>query len=236
MKNGDGENYKPCAKIFSVMVDISCPHCEEVIALDDDASGVFACPFCEGEFEWNLEETDEGFDTEKYAPAPVLIQTGEKDMAMYSPPVSGGVALRWSMGLAITLMGIGVVIGSILAMFFSSQVAAIESESGFGEAAGTNIGAGLMIFSIILGVFGIALIVAGIGSIRRNFPSFIACTVLSVLGILGAIGSTFSYAGMDDFEKSFEPNPILGLLFWIAMVAGHMFVMFTPRGRMMWME
>ena len=127
MKNGDGENYKPCAKIFSVMVDISCPHCEEVIALDDDASGVFACPFCEGEFEWNLEETDEGFDTEKYAPAPVLIQTGEKDMAMYSPPVSGGVALRWSMGLAITLMGVGVVIGSILAMFFSSQVAAIES-------------------------------------------------------------------------------------------------------------
>ena len=57
------------------------------------------------------------------------------------------------MGLAITLMGVGVVIGSILAMFFSSQVAAIESESGFGEAAGTSIGAGLMIFSILLEAF-----------------------------------------------------------------------------------
>ena len=45
------------------MVDISCPHCEEVIALDDDASGVFACPFCEGEFEWNTGEEDA---TEEY--------------------------------------------------------------------------------------------------------------------------------------------------------------------------
>ena len=27
------------------MVDILCPHCEEEIALDDDASGEFVCPF-----------------------------------------------------------------------------------------------------------------------------------------------------------------------------------------------
>ena len=37
------------------MVDILCPHCEEEIELDDDASGEFSCPFCEGEFEWNME-------------------------------------------------------------------------------------------------------------------------------------------------------------------------------------
>ena len=36
------------------MVDILCPHCEEEIELEDDASGEFACPFCEGEFEWNM--------------------------------------------------------------------------------------------------------------------------------------------------------------------------------------
>lgn len=42
------------------MVDILCPHCEEEIGLDDDASGEFSCPFCEGEFEWNMEpETDD---------------------------------------------------------------------------------------------------------------------------------------------------------------------------------
>ena len=35
------------------MVEIVCPHCEEEIALDDDASGEFPCPLCGGEFEWN---------------------------------------------------------------------------------------------------------------------------------------------------------------------------------------
>ena len=38
------------------MVDILCPHCEEEISLDDDASGEFACPYCDGEFEWNVPE------------------------------------------------------------------------------------------------------------------------------------------------------------------------------------
>ena len=33
------------------MVEILCPHCEKEVELDDDASGEFACPNCEGEFE-----------------------------------------------------------------------------------------------------------------------------------------------------------------------------------------
>ena len=36
------------------MVEILCPHCEEEIELEDDASGDFECPHCEGEFEWNV--------------------------------------------------------------------------------------------------------------------------------------------------------------------------------------
>ena len=36
------------------MVEIVCPHCEEEIALDDDASGEFLCPLCDGTFEWNI--------------------------------------------------------------------------------------------------------------------------------------------------------------------------------------
>ena len=44
------------------MVDILCPHCEEEIALDDDASGEFVCPYCDGEFEWNV-EPEVGLDT-----------------------------------------------------------------------------------------------------------------------------------------------------------------------------
>ena len=27
--------------------------------MDDDASGEFACPYCEGEFEWGMDEEDE---------------------------------------------------------------------------------------------------------------------------------------------------------------------------------
>ena len=42
--------------VNNFMVDILCPHCEEEISLDDDASGEFACPYCGGEFEWNVPE------------------------------------------------------------------------------------------------------------------------------------------------------------------------------------
>jgi len=41
------------------MVDILCPHCDEEIELDDDASGEFACPLCDGVFEWNLPDENE---------------------------------------------------------------------------------------------------------------------------------------------------------------------------------
>lgn len=40
------------------MVEIVCPHCEEEIELDDDASGEFLCPLCDGEFEWNTNSTN----------------------------------------------------------------------------------------------------------------------------------------------------------------------------------
>lgn len=38
------------------MVEILCPHCEEEVELDDDASGTYSCPHCDGEFEWGVEE------------------------------------------------------------------------------------------------------------------------------------------------------------------------------------
>ena len=41
------------------MVEIVCPHCEEEIALDDDASGEFLCPLCDGTFEWNINPTND---------------------------------------------------------------------------------------------------------------------------------------------------------------------------------
>jgi len=189
------------------MVEILCPHCEEEIELEDDASGEFACPYCKGEFEWNIDATAEEVDPE-----------------MYGPPVGGGAALRWTMGLVITIVGFGVMLVSLVGVFFGSQLSGVESDIG----SGTGLGAGVIIFSILVGLFGLALAIAGIGAIRRNFAAFVACAVLSVLGTLGGIGQII--------ELGFQIDAILGLLFWAAMVTGHSFVLFTPRGRMMWME
>lgn len=34
------------------MVVIECPHCDEEIEMEDDAHGLFECPYCGGEYEW----------------------------------------------------------------------------------------------------------------------------------------------------------------------------------------
>ena len=37
------------------MVEIQCPHCVEIIELEDGLFGLFDCPLCEAEFEWSPE-------------------------------------------------------------------------------------------------------------------------------------------------------------------------------------
>ncbi len=53
------------------MVEILCPHCDEEIELDDDASGEFECPHCEGEFEWGVSSSFSG-GNQKYIPVGIL--------------------------------------------------------------------------------------------------------------------------------------------------------------------
>lgn len=51
------------------MIDIQCPHCEQGIELDDNDSGLFECPFCEKEFEWNMEKPinyDDSFNVKDF--------------------------------------------------------------------------------------------------------------------------------------------------------------------------
>ena len=193
------------------MVEILCPHCEEEIELEDDASGEFACPHCDGEFEWNVD-----------APAE------EVDPELYGPPVGGGAALRWTMGLIIAIVGFSIILISLFGLFIGSELSEFDSEFEAGTGIDTGFGAGVIFFSLLVGAFGLACAVAGIGAIRRNFAAFVACTVLSALGGINGIGQLI-FVGAN-------AESIFGLLFWGAMVAGHFFVMFTPRGRMMWME
>tara|TARA_B100000609_G_C17088970_1_gene368229 strand:- start:237 stop:629 length:393 start_codon:yes stop_codon:yes gene_type:complete len=37
------------------MVEIQCPHCIEIIDIEDALFGLFECPICGREFEWNNE-------------------------------------------------------------------------------------------------------------------------------------------------------------------------------------
>lgn len=53
------------------MVDILCPHCEDEIELDDDASGEFECPYCEEEFEWGVSSSFSS-GNQKYIPVVIL--------------------------------------------------------------------------------------------------------------------------------------------------------------------
>jgi|TARA_B110000467_G_C18312924_1_gene479422 hypothetical protein len=39
------------------MVEIKCPHCDEAIELDDGDLGLFECPLCQEDFEWNPQMT-----------------------------------------------------------------------------------------------------------------------------------------------------------------------------------
>jgi hypothetical protein len=38
------------------MVELECPHCEDVIELDDGDYGQYSCPHCDDEFEYENEE------------------------------------------------------------------------------------------------------------------------------------------------------------------------------------
>ena len=51
------------------MVEIQCPHCVEIIELEDGLFGLFDCPLCEAEFEWSPESNssnEELFNTKDF--------------------------------------------------------------------------------------------------------------------------------------------------------------------------
>lgn len=143
------------------MVEILCPHCEEEIELEDDASGDFECPHCEGEFEWNVKP--------KAKPKSIRISTSDPedfpDMPMV--PIVAGVAFCLWMGW--------IIVGSIYTMYIGMAVSSLESEYG----SGTSFGAFIIISSLVAIAFGGAGIFFGVGTARGNLTSLIVITAMA---------------------------------------------------------
>ncbi|MBJ62202.1 MAG: hypothetical protein CMB57_03020 [Euryarchaeota archaeon] len=150
------------------MVEILCPHCGEEIELDDDASGDFECPYCEGEFEWNVKP--------KARPKSIEISSygSEEFDDMPMVPVIAGVAFCIWMGWIIA--------GSIYTMYIGMALSSLESEYG----TGTGFGAFIIISSLVAMAFGGVGIFFGVNVAKRNLTALVVTTAMAgVVFILG---------------------------------------------------
>ena len=129
------------------MVEILCPHCEEEIALDDDASGEFICPYCKGEFVWNVQSK---FDE--------LEESRSLMLTLVSGFFSG----------SLLLTGLALLVASV-AGFSLSSVLWPEA----GEVSGDNLGGiGIVVvmgiagagylLSLAVGFWGLSILLLGI--------------------------------------------------------------------------
>ena len=139
------------------MVDILCPHCEEEIALDDDASGEFVCPYCGGEFEWNV-EPEVGLEPNWFQE-----YNGSKDpSSMVRKIISRGIFGSFF------LAGIVMIIVSKAGLGISSSIWSSLTESPPSDAAGAGavIVLGIVaigfLLSISIGLFGLGIVLAGL--------------------------------------------------------------------------
>ena len=135
------------------MVEILCPHCEEGIELDDDASGEFACPHCGGEFEWNIQ--------------PEVEQLDEPDSLLLTL-VSG----FFSGSLLLT--GLALLFASVVGFGFSSVLWGAAGEGSTDNLGGIGIvvvmgiaGAGFLL-SLAVGFWGLSILLLGLARVLRT--------------------------------------------------------------------
>lgn len=153
------------------MVEILCPHCDEEIELDDDASGTFACPFCEGEFEWNLEEED------------ALEEFEADDGLFYTTDFHPMPAVRLTLGISFSIwMGV-YALGGLFTIVAGMMVGSVESEIG----TGTSLGLLVMLLGLVITGAGITGLVFGIKTARGDLIGVIATSIISGVGIIISI-------------------------------------------------
>ena len=135
------------------MVEIFCPHCEQEIELDDDASGEFACPHCGGEFEWNIQAGVEQFNE------------------------PNGLLLSFVSGFfsgSLLLTGLALLVASVTGFGFSSVLWGAAGEGSGDNLGGIGIvvvmgiaGAGFLL-SLAVGFWGLSILLLGVARVLRK--------------------------------------------------------------------
>ena len=122
------------------MVEIVCPHCDEEIALNDDASGEFLCPLCDGTFEWNITPA-------KGMEEPSSIEAQERARARSL----GLKILRTGASSTLFIMGIVMIAMGSIGFAFCSDIWAEMSEPQ-GDSF-SSLGALFILPAILIGYF-----------------------------------------------------------------------------------
>lgn len=122
------------------MVEIVCPHCDEEIALNDDASGEFLCPLCDGTFEWNITPA-------KGMEEPSSIEAQERARARSL----GLKILRTGASSTLFIMGIVMIAMGSIGLAFCSDIWA-EMNQPQGDSF-SSLGALFILPAILIGYF-----------------------------------------------------------------------------------
>ena len=140
------------------MVDILCPHCEEEITLDDDASGEFVCPYCDGEFEWNV-EPEVGLDPNWFQEYNGSTDPSSMVRKIISRGIFGSFFLAGIVMIVVGIAGLGI----------SSSIWGSLGDSSSSDTLG---GVGIIIvmgmvaigflLSISIGLSGLGIVLAGL--------------------------------------------------------------------------
>ena len=95
------------------MVEIQCPHCVEIIDLEEGLFGLFECPFCEKEFEWSPERSPSNEE---------LFNTKDFLIGLFAPSTPSIIGLLYSF---VFTDGWDTLVGFVLSMLIWPVVAFI---------------------------------------------------------------------------------------------------------------
>ena len=174
------------------MVEIQCPHCEADVLLDDEADGLFGCPYCEEEFEWSLESEEvfeEKTNLEATQPGFLVNIPGNAFRAV----LGGSVVFTGGLTVLLSLAGISTSLGFIDGVSGQGSGGTLGDMGILFLLAGSLLGA---ILSVILGAMGAGAAFAGFGIMARLFPALVLGAMWNFLGLITTYLATVNGFGL----------------------------------------